>query len=68
VCVCGGKTLYTGIGLMMAKALENNGAIVYIVSRRLEVLEAAAKKHSVRVISLPLVEPPNLDIETEPAH
>jgi NADP-dependent 3-hydroxy acid dehydrogenase YdfG len=36
-----------GIGLMMAKALEHSGAIVYIVGRRLEVLEKAAKEHSV---------------------
>ncbi|KAF1939251.1 NAD(P)-binding protein [Clathrospora elynae] len=32
----------TGIGLMMAKALEANGAIVYILGRRQEVLEKAA--------------------------
>ncbi|TCD65820.1 hypothetical protein EIP91_002170 [Steccherinum ochraceum] len=36
----------TGIGLMMATALENNGATVYIVSNRLDVLEEAAKKHN----------------------
>ncbi|KAG0652784.1 Short-chain dehydrogenase reductase SAT3 [Hyphodiscus hymeniophilus] len=34
----------TGIGLMMAKALEANGAKVYIVGRRLEVLEKASKE------------------------
>ncbi|RDL40197.1 uncharacterized protein BP5553_00176 [Venustampulla echinocandica] len=33
----------TGIGLMMAKALEANGAKVYIIGRRQEVLEKAAK-------------------------
>jgi len=36
----------TGIGLMMAKALEENGATVYIVGRRLEVLEKAAKENN----------------------
>lgn len=36
----------TGIGLMMATALENNGATVYIVGRRKEVLEKAAREHS----------------------
>ena len=35
---------YLGIGLMMAKALEANGAKVYIIGRRLEVLEKAAKE------------------------
>ncbi|KUJ15155.1 short-chain dehydrogenase/reductase [Mollisia scopiformis] len=34
----------TGIGLMMAKALEENGAKVYIIGRRLETLEKAAKQ------------------------
>ncbi|CAG8975129.1 hypothetical protein HYALB_00004428 [Hymenoscyphus albidus] len=34
----------SGIGLMMAKALEVNGAKVYIIGRRLEHLEAAAKQ------------------------
>ncbi|KAI9818774.1 MAG: hypothetical protein M1827_007594 [Pycnora praestabilis] len=35
----------SGIGLMMAKALEANGAAkVYIIGRRKEVLEAAAKE------------------------
>ncbi|KAH9885550.1 NAD(P)-binding protein [Xylariomycetidae sp. FL2044] len=38
----------TGIGLMMAQALEENGAVVYIIGRRKEVLEkaAATAKHS----------------------
>jgi NAD(P)-dependent dehydrogenase (short-subunit alcohol dehydrogenase family) len=31
-----------GIGLMMAQALEANGAIVYIIGRRKEVLDNAA--------------------------
>lgn len=45
---CAEQWVCTGIGLMMATTLENNGAIVYIVSRRIEVLEEAAKKNSVR--------------------
>ncbi|EDR13652.1 uncharacterized protein LACBIDRAFT_188193 [Laccaria bicolor S238N-H82] len=36
----------TGIGLMMATALENNGATVYIVGRRLEILRKAARENS----------------------
>ncbi|KAE9396276.1 NAD(P)-binding protein [Gymnopus androsaceus JB14] len=36
----------TGIGLMMAAALENNGAIVYIVGRRLDVLQQAAQENN----------------------
>ncbi|KAJ3812218.1 hypothetical protein F5876DRAFT_87847 [Lentinula aff. lateritia] len=36
----------SGIGLMMATALENNGAVVYIVGRRHEVLERAAQENS----------------------
>ena len=45
----------TGIGLYIAKALEHNGAAaVYIVGRRKEVLESAAKqaKHG-KIIPLP---------------
>ncbi|ORY09163.1 hypothetical protein BCR34DRAFT_487759 [Clohesyomyces aquaticus] len=34
----------TGIGLMMAKALEANGATVYIIGRREEVLKKAAEE------------------------
>ncbi|KAL2070034.1 hypothetical protein VTL71DRAFT_14714 [Oculimacula yallundae] len=34
----------SGIGLMMAKALEANGATVYIIGRRLESLERAASQ------------------------
>ncbi|PPR04086.1 hypothetical protein CVT24_010659 [Panaeolus cyanescens] len=36
----------TGIGLMMATALENNGATVYIVGRRFDVLQEAAQEHN----------------------
>ncbi|KAF8956979.1 hypothetical protein BDZ97DRAFT_1670614 [Flammula alnicola] len=36
----------TGIGLMMATALENNGATVYIVGRRFGVLEKAASENN----------------------
>ncbi|KAF9005539.1 hypothetical protein BDQ17DRAFT_1353317 [Cyathus striatus] len=36
----------TGIGLMMATALENNGATVYIVGRRLDVLDNAAQENN----------------------
>ncbi|KAK9320429.1 hypothetical protein V1517DRAFT_280012 [Lipomyces orientalis] len=46
VCVVTGGG--TGIGLMMATALENNGAIVYIIGRRLNVLENAVKLYSKR--------------------
>lgn len=45
------KSLVTenvGIGLMIAKALEENGAKVYIVGRRKDVLESVAKKEAVR--------------------
>ncbi|KAG6900648.1 hypothetical protein C0993_006752 [Termitomyces sp. T159_Od127] len=43
VVITGGAT---GIGLMMATALENNGAIVYIVGRRLHLLEKAAGENN----------------------
>ena len=40
--------MMSGIGLMIATALENNGAIVYIASRRLKTLEDAAAANNVR--------------------
>lgn len=46
---------FIGIGLMMATALENNGATVYIVGRRLDVLEKAARENNVRILHLALV-------------
>lgn len=36
----------SGIGLMISKALEENGAKVYIVGRRKEVLEKVAKEEA----------------------
>ncbi|KAH7885189.1 NAD(P)-binding protein [Phlebopus sp. FC_14] len=36
----------TGIGLMIATALESNGATVYVIGRRLDVLERAAAEHN----------------------
>lgn len=33
---------------MLATALENNGAVVYIVGRRLSILEQAAAERNVR--------------------
>lgn len=39
----------TGIGLMIVKALEQNGAKVYIVGRRKEVLEKVAKEEAVSI-------------------
>lgn len=38
-----------GLGLMLATALENNGAVVYIVGRRLSILEQAAAERNVRL-------------------
>jgi NAD(P)-dependent dehydrogenase (short-subunit alcohol dehydrogenase family) len=35
---------FLGIGLMMAKALEANGAKVYIIGRRPGILETAARE------------------------
>lgn len=39
-----------GIGLMIAKGLEENGAKVYIIGRRKDVLESVAEKEAVRLI------------------
>ncbi|OCH90439.1 NAD-P-binding protein [Obba rivulosa] len=44
----------TGIGLMIASALENNGAVVYIVGRQLDVLEAAVRERSKHGNLIPL--------------
>lgn len=44
----------TGIGLLISKALEHNGATVYIIGRRLEVLERAASEHSKHGRIIPL--------------
>lgn len=41
----------TGIGLMIARALEHNGAKVYILGRREEVLKTAATKNAVRLVA-----------------
>lgn len=43
----------TGIGLMIARALEHNGAKVYILGRREEVLKTAAKQNAVRLAADP---------------
>ncbi|KAF8575689.1 NAD(P)-binding protein [Ramaria rubella] len=36
----------SGLGLMVSAALEHNGATVYIIGRRKEALEKAAKEHA----------------------
>lgn len=43
----------TGIGLMIARALEHNGAKVFILGRREEVLKIAAKQNAVRLVARP---------------
>ena len=44
---------------MMATALENNGAVVYIVSRRLDILEKAASDNNVGFSSQSLLKTPH---------
>ncbi|KAJ6451628.1 hypothetical protein C8R45DRAFT_1113494 [Mycena sanguinolenta] len=44
----------TGIGRMMAAALESNGATVYIVGRRIDVLQTAAQEISKHGKIIPL--------------
>ncbi|KAK3373224.1 short-chain dehydrogenase/reductase [Lasiosphaeria ovina] len=44
----------TGIGLMMVKALEENGAKVYIIGRRKEVIERVAKEEAKHGNIIPL--------------
>jgi NADP-dependent 3-hydroxy acid dehydrogenase YdfG len=53
---------------MMAKALENNGATVYIVGRRKEVLDVAVREHSVRSYLAFGVGHFSLDWASEPAY
>jgi hypothetical protein len=38
---------------MMARSLEHHGAIVYILGRRFDKLDEAARLHTVRIISVP---------------
>ncbi|GJJ08195.1 hypothetical protein Clacol_002403 [Clathrus columnatus] len=52
VVVTGGGS---GVGLMISTALENNGATVYIVGRRKDVLEKAAKEHAKHGKMFPIV-------------
>ncbi|KAH6657143.1 hypothetical protein BKA67DRAFT_688497 [Truncatella angustata] len=45
----------TGIGLMIARALEHNGAKVYILGRREDVLKTAAKQNAIHGNIVPVV-------------
>ncbi|KAF2972451.1 hypothetical protein GQX73_g1156 [Xylaria multiplex] len=45
----------TGIGLMIARALEHNGAKVYILGRREEILKVAAKQNAIHGNLIPVV-------------
>lgn len=49
------RSTFTGIGLMMATALENNGATVYIIGRRGDMLKKAAADNNASRISLLLM-------------
>ncbi|OIW30406.1 NAD(P)-binding protein [Coniochaeta ligniaria NRRL 30616] len=54
----------SGIGLMMAQALEANGAVVYIIGRRKEVLDKAAStaKHgNIRPVRGDITSKPDLE-------
>ncbi|KAA1476858.1 NAD-P-binding protein [Dentipellis sp. KUC8613] len=53
----------SGIGLQMATALESNGATVYILGRRKDVLERAACEHSKHGRLIPL----EADITSRPS-
>ncbi|TGJ82411.1 hypothetical protein E0Z10_g6350 [Xylaria hypoxylon] len=45
----------TGIGLMIARALEHNGAKVYILGRREAILKTAAKQNAIHGNLIPVV-------------
>ncbi|KAI1203319.1 hypothetical protein F5X97DRAFT_341936 [Nemania serpens] len=45
----------TGIGLMIARALEHNGGKVYILGRREEILKTAAEQNAIHGNIIPIV-------------